>query len=226
MLRLCRKRKIDLILTKLFSRLGRNTLEMMKVIRELRWLKIDIYFEKEGIWLHQQDADPLITAYCTLSQAESESISRNIKWGIRYGFQNGTSGYADFVCFGYKRDDYGELVIDEPDAAIVRHIFQMKVKGHSLREISNWLYKYQIRSPTGKKRWSLETIRKILRNEKYTGDIKLQKTFVEDLFTKKLRMWASWKNICFGTTIRQSLVANYFIELHRRHIWIPMVKTL
>lgn len=185
MLRLCRKKKIDLILTKSFSRLGRNTLDMMKAIRELRRLKIDVYFEKEGVWLHQQEADLLITAYCAISQAESESMSRNIKWGIHRGFQNGTSDYADFTCYGYKRGDHGELSIDEPDAAVVRRIFKMKASGRSLREISNWLHERQILSPTGKEHWSPETIRKLLRNEKYTGDVSLQKTFMEDLFTKK-----------------------------------------
>lgn len=112
-------------------------------------------------------------------------MSRNIKWGIHCGFQNGTSGYADFTCYGYKRGDHGELSIDEPDAAVVRRIFEMKASGCSLREISNWLHEHKINSPSGKERWSPETIRKLLRNEKYTGDVRLQKTFVEDLFTQK-----------------------------------------
>lgn len=185
MLRLCRSGKIDLILTKSFSRFGRNTLDMLKTIRELRRLNVDVYFERENVWLHQQESSLLITAYCALSQAESESMSQNIKWGIRCGFQNGTSGYADFVCFGYKRGDDGELAVDEPDAAVVRKIFWMKVNGSSLREISDWLYRHQILSPTGKDRWSPETIRKLLRNEKYTGDVRLQKTISDDLFSKK-----------------------------------------
>ena len=57
-------------------------MDMMKAIREFRRLKIDVYFEKEGIWLHQEEAELLITAYCALSQAESESMNLNIKWGI------------------------------------------------------------------------------------------------------------------------------------------------
>lgn len=67
MLRLCRKQRIDLIFTKSFSRLGRNTLDMMRAIREFRRLKVDVYFEKEGVWLHQQEADLLLTAYCAIS---------------------------------------------------------------------------------------------------------------------------------------------------------------
>ena len=127
----------------------------------------------------------LLTAYCALAQAESEDMSRNIKWGIKRGFQNGTSGYAEFVCYGYKRGDGGRLAIDEPDAGIVRKIFRMKAGGHSLGEISNWLHKKGISTPTGKARWSRETISKLLRNEKYVGDVLLQKTFVRDLFSGK-----------------------------------------
>lgn len=129
-------------------------MDIMKAMQELRWLKIDVYFEKEGIWLHQQETDLLITAYCAISQAESESMSRNIKRGICRGFQNGTSGYADFTCYGYKRGDHGELSIDKLDAAVVRRIFKMKASGHSLREISNWLHEHRIFSPSGKARWS------------------------------------------------------------------------
>lgn len=68
---------------------------------------------------------------------------------------------------------------------IVRKIFRMRAGGHSLGEISNWLHKNGISTPTGKARWSRETISKLLRNEKYVGDVLLQKTFVRDLFSGK-----------------------------------------
>jgi hypothetical protein len=78
-----------------------------------------------------------------------------------------------------------QVVIDESDAEIVRKMFEMRASGYSLGTISNWLYESKIPSPTGKARWSRETISKLLRNEKYTGDVLLQKTFVEDLFSGK-----------------------------------------
>ena len=112
-------------------------------------------------------------------------MSRNIRWGIKRSFQSGTSGYADFVCFGYKRGDDGRLAIDEPDAKIVRTIFEMRADGKSLGTISDWLYEISIPSPTGKEHWSRETISKLLKNEKYVGDVMLQKTFVKDLFSGK-----------------------------------------
>lgn len=185
MVKLCQKKKIDLILTKSISRFGRNTLDMLRTLQTLNGCGTEVYFEEENIWLSKQHMKVLLTAYCALAQAESEDMSRDIKWGIKRGFQNGTSGYADFVCFGYKRGDGGKLAIDEPDAVIVRKIFRMRAEGHTLGEISNWLCKNEIPSPTGRVRWSRETINKLLRNEKYVGNVLLQKTFVQDLFSGK-----------------------------------------
>lgn len=185
MMRQCREGKINLILTKSISRFGRNTLDILRVLQELRELNVDVFFEKEDLWLHERDLQIVLTAYCAFAQAESEDMSRNIRWGIKRSFQSGTSGYADFVCFGYKRGDDGKLAIDEPDAKIIRRIFEMRADGSSLGTISDWLYENKIPSPTGKERWSRETISKLLKNEKYVGDVMLQKTFVKDLFSGK-----------------------------------------
>jgi len=185
MIRHCKKGDIDLILTKSISRFGRNTLEMLKALRTLNDLGIDVYFEKENLWLHNQHMQMLLTIHCAFAQAESENMSQNIRWGVKQGFRNGTSGYAEFTCFGYKQGDDGKLAIDEPDAKIVRTIFEMRANGKSLGAISNWLYENKILSPTGRERWSRETISKLLKNEKYVGDVMLQKTFVKDLFSGK-----------------------------------------
>ena len=185
MMQYCRKGKIDLILTKSTSRFGRNTLDMLRASRELQDLGVDVYFEKENLWLHDRHMQVILTIYCAFAQAESEDMSRDIKWCIRQGFRSGTSGYAEFVCFGYKRGDDGRLAIDEPDAKIVRKIFEMRADGKSLETISAWLYENKNLSPTGKERWSRETISKLLKNEKYIGDVMLQKTFVKDLISGK-----------------------------------------
>lgn len=185
LMKLCRRGKVDLILVKSFSRLGRNTLDMLRALRELRGLGVDVCFEEENLWLHDERMEMLITVFCAFAQSESEDMSQNIRWGVRQGFRMGTSGYADFVCYGYKRGDDGQLAINEPDAETVRRIFQMRSEGKSLGAISDWLYENKVPSPTGKERWSRETISKLLRNEKYTGDVLLQKTFVKDVLTGK-----------------------------------------
>ncbi len=185
MMKDCRKNKIDLIQTKSFSRFGRNTLDMLKALRELRELGIDVYFEKENLWLHEERMETVVTVYCAFAQHESESMSKNIRMGIRYGFQKGTSGYANFTCYGYKLGEHGNLTVDEQEADVVKQVFALRVQGQSLGNISDWLFEHNVLSPTGRERWSRETISKLLRNEKYTGDVLLQKTFVKDLFSGK-----------------------------------------
>lgn len=156
---------------------------MLRALQDLHSRGIDVYFEKENLWFHDRHLQVLLAMHCAVAQAESEDMSRDIRWGVKRGFQSGRSGYADFVCFGYKRGDDGKLAIDEPGARIVRKIFELRAEGKSLGAISDWLYENKILSPTGKGRWSRETISKLLKNEKYTGDVILQKTFVKDLLS-------------------------------------------
>ena len=81
MIDLCRAGKIDRILTKSTSRFARNTLDSLRYIRELKGLGISIYFEKENIDTLKMDSETIITVYSAFAQAESESISGNIKIG-------------------------------------------------------------------------------------------------------------------------------------------------
>ncbi len=185
LMRKCRKKQVDLILIKSISRLARNTLDFLKTLRELQSLNIDIYFELENLWLHEQTIQLAIIIYGAMAQAESEDMSRSIKWGIKQGFTSGKSGYADFVCFGYKRGINGGLIVDAPNAEIVHKMFELRAGGASFGTISDWLYGQGIPTPTGRSRWSRETISKLLKNEKYVGDVLLQKTYVKDLLSGK-----------------------------------------
>lgn len=185
MIQRCKQKKIDLILTKSISRFGRNTLDALKTLQSLRELGVDVYFEQENLWLHDQQVQMVITLFFAVAQNESENMSRNIRWGIRQGFKRGSSGYADFTCYGFRQDEHGNLSVNDGEAEIVRVIFEMRAGGFSLERISDWLYENRTPSPRGKGRWSRETVRKILRNEKYVGDVMLQKTYVNNLFEGK-----------------------------------------
>ena len=92
---------MDLILSKSISRFGRNSLDTIKALRELRGRGVDVYFDQENIHLLDQTAQHAIEIYCALAQNESENKSHNIKWGIKAGFEQGTSGYQHFACYGY-----------------------------------------------------------------------------------------------------------------------------
>ena len=183
MLEDCRNRKIDLILVKSISRMGRNTVQFLQACTELNDLGVDVYFEVEKLHINDPQAVRLLTIYASLYQNESESKSALITWGIRVRFANGSSGFANRPCYGYRRNIEGLLEIVPEEAEIVRWIFRWHREGRPLRCISKALADMGIKSPRGHSQWSIETIRKILSNEKYYGNVLLQKTYISNYFT-------------------------------------------
>lgn len=181
----CRAGKIDLIITKSISRLGRNTLQFLNACEELKSLNVDVLFEVEKLYLHNPKAVRLLTIYASVYQNESEVKSAYTRWGIRTRYANGTSATANLPCYGYRRDVNGELVIEPAEAVVVRMIYDLRNQGLSLREIAYELKERTIPSPSGKATWGVETVRRILQNEKYKGHVLLQKTYVSNFFTGK-----------------------------------------
>lgn len=179
----CRNRKIDLILVKSISRMGRNTVQFLQACNELNDLGVDVFFEVEKLHINDPQAVRLLTIYASLYQNESESKSALITWGIRVRFANGSSGFANRPCYGYRRNPAGLLEIVPEEAEIVRQIFRWHREGRSLRYIAKALGNMGINSPRGHTNWSVETIRKILNNEKYYGNVLLQKTYISNYFT-------------------------------------------
>jgi len=177
----CKKNKIDLIIVKSVSRFGRNTVESLKTTRMLREWGVDVYFETNGISTKQLKSETVLALLFSFAQAESEDRSEAVKWGIHTGFRLGHSKFADKVCYGYKKGEDGRLIIDESQSKIVEEIFSLYLEGNSLRKIADKLHEGGIMSPTGKENWTPTAIRKIISNEKYTGNVILQKTYVKDI---------------------------------------------
>lgn len=96
--------KIDVILTKSLSRFARNTVDSLNYIRELRTLGIAVISEKENINTLTAESEMLITIMSCFAQAESESISKNVAWGIRQSFKNGNVPMQYKKLLGYKRE--------------------------------------------------------------------------------------------------------------------------
>ena len=181
----CRNGHIDLILVKSISRMGRNTVQFLQSCTELNRLGVDVYFEVEKLYIHDPKAVRLLTIYASVYQNESESKSELVRWGIRTRFANGTSALVNRPCYGYRQNEDGYLVPVPEEAEIVRSIYRWRQQGMSLRKIVSVLKELGVQSPRGKPAWSIETIRKILNNEKYYGNVLLQKTYISHYFTGK-----------------------------------------
>ena len=187
MIRLCRQGKIDLILTKSFSRFARNTVDSVDYIRELRALGIGVVSEKENMNTLNEDSEMLITILSCFAQAESESISKNVSWGVRQSFKNGKVPIKYSTLLGYKKGENGLPEIIPDEAEIVKEIYRSYLDGMSLRQIADTLNSRGIKTKHKNTAWTPETVKGILKNEKYSGDAILQKTYVTDCITKKTR---------------------------------------
>ena len=187
MIRKCKKKKIDLILTKSISRFARNTLDTIKYTRMLRAMGIGIYFEKENINTLDMDSEMLITMLGAFAQAESESISRNVAWGKRQAIREGKV-YVNFnQLYGYYLQEDRTPGIKQQEAEVVKFIFGQYMLGDSTRMIARKLDEDGIPTRSGKVRWEPATIKSILKNEKYCGDVLAQKTFKECVIGGKVQ---------------------------------------
>lgn len=181
----CRRKKVDVIITKSVSRFARNVLDFLPVIRKLKNIGVDVYFENEKILLSKERSEFRMTVHATIAQEESLSKSRSIRWGLNHSFASGESKMANRVCYGYTHDSKGNLIVDEEKAKHVKLIFDLYLQGYSLSRIAKELKNKNILSPMGKGPWTSVAIDKMLSNIKYIGNVLLQKIYVEDLFHPK-----------------------------------------
>ncbi|MHC1747348.1 MAG: recombinase family protein [Cellulosilyticaceae bacterium] len=176
MLGLCREGEIDLILTKSVSRFARNTTIILEYVRELKLLGVEIHFEKENIKTLSKDGELMLTVLSSFAEEESRSTSENIKWCIQKKFERGEANISTGRFLGYDNDEYGDLVINKEEAEIVQRIFNDYLKGEGSFKIAKQLNKEGVPTVTGAK-WSDSAILVILKNEKYKGDVRLQKYY-------------------------------------------------
>jgi DNA invertase Pin-like site-specific DNA recombinase len=187
MIRLCKKGKIDIILTKSISRFARNTVDCLNYVRELKELGIAVIFETENINTLKTDTEVFITMLAGFAQAQSESMSQSIRWGKRQSFKSGKVTFQYKRLYGYKRGEDDTPMVVPEQAEVVRRIFESYLAGMSVPNIKRMLEAEGIPAAKGKLQWSIGALQYMLRNEKYCGDALLQKTYVEDCLTKKTK---------------------------------------
>lgn len=185
MIRMCKRKKIDLVITKSISRFARNTVDCLEYVRQLKDLGIGVIFEKENINTLTMTSEFMIALYGSFAQAESESISKNVSLGVQMAFREGKARIQYRNLLGYCKgaDDKPEIVPDE--AETVKLIFKLFLDGLSTQKIADALIAKKRPTAVGDLAWSSGMVRKILHNEKYVGDVLLQKTYTVDCITHK-----------------------------------------
>ena len=167
----CEHGNLDIILTKSLSRFGRDAKEGLEAIRRIRVAGKRIIFEKDKIDTETVKDESLISIIEACDQEENDWRSENIRLGLKYRAEDGTSGLYSRACYGYKKDKNGMLIIDEEEARVVRRIYDWYLEGYSIGGIIDKLEEKKIKTSKGKERWSKRAIESILKREKYTGDV-------------------------------------------------------
>lgn len=186
MLQLCREGKVDLIITKSISRLGRNTAVILQTVRELKNIGVEVRFEKENINTLSGDGELMLTVLSSFAQEESKNVSDNLKWRVKKKFERGELILNTTRFLGYDKDEHGDLIINPEEAEIVKRIYEEYLAGNGSFKITKLLNTEGIPTVTGSS-WNETSVRAILKNEKYMGDVILQKTFIVNHLSKKKR---------------------------------------
>lgn len=187
MIRDCYDGKIDLIITKSISRFARNTLDCISYVRQLRSLEppVAVFFENENLNTTDRRNEAFIAMLSSVAQGESENKSEAIKWSIKRRFQKGLPLCPTWALLGYTTDDDGNMAVVEDEAAVVRFIYENYLDGWSVKEIADELTRLEIPTVKGMGKWSVGTLYSMLHNERYCGDVVMQKTYTPDCLSHR-----------------------------------------
>lgn len=183
----CYAGKIDLIITKSVSRFARNTRDCLDVVRRLKSLNppVGVIFEAESLNTIESKNEFTLGVMSLVAQGESEQKSASIIWSVIERFKKGIPILSTHNLLGYDKDHFGKMIIVEEEAEIIQYIFASYLDGLSASEIAKSLTQAHVPTVNGGETWSGGSILNILRNEKYCGDVLMQKTFTIDCFSHK-----------------------------------------
>lgn len=184
----CKAGKIDMILTKDIRRFARNTLDCISYVRLLKHINppVAIYFEDEGLNTLDRRNEATLAILSSVAQGESENKSEAMHWSITRRFANGLPLCPTWALLGYTTDNFGKMVIVEDEAETVRFIYQSYLAGTPSSAIAQALTDKGFLTVKGNSVWSCTSVLSILHNEKYCGDVVMQKTYTPDCLTHKV----------------------------------------
>lgn len=214
LIRHCQEGKIDRILCKSISRFARNTADFSSALFLLRNCQVTVFFEKENLDSAELKNEFILSVLGAFAQEESRSISSNIMEGNKMRNSQGDVrnvklyGYrfsGNWICneTGYK---YREVEVVEEEARVVQFIFRKVADGQSYSEIARWLNQQKIPAPYNdykRKRilhsrkgqlysqldagWNSGQISRMVRNERYVGDVLTQKKYTINYLTHEVK---------------------------------------
>lgn len=203
----CMDGKVEFIITKSISRFARNTIDCLEMVRTLKDRGISIYFEKENINTGKMEGELLLSVMSGFAAEELKSLSENVSLGVQKRFREGTFiiGYPPF---GYKNADK-QMVVVPQEAEIVKEIFAAHLSGKGTHAIAKALNERGV--PSRKSgHWTATTIRSILTNEKYTGDVLFQKTFTDGSFNRHINHGE--KNQFYARDHHEAIISREYFE--------------
>lgn len=181
MITCARNGELDLIITKEISRFARNTLDSIYYTRELKRLGVAVIFLNDNINTLDPDAELRLTIMSSIAQEESRKTSDRVKWGQKRRMEQGVVFGRDMLGYDVRG---GKMFINEKGADIVRLIFHKFVnENKGTHVIARELREAGIKSYNQKPDWSNTVILRIIRNEKYCGDLVQKKTYTPDYLT-------------------------------------------
>ena len=178
----CRAGKVDMVITKSISRFARNTVTLLQTVREFKALGVDIFFEEQNIHTLSNEGELMMTILASYAQEESRSASENQKWRIRKNFEEGMPWNGTILGYRYINGVYS--IIPE-EAEIIKSIFADYLSGMGTSAIAKKLNANGILTRKGNV-WGHTAVTKVLKDEAYTGNLLLQKTYRENHITKRM----------------------------------------
>lgn len=168
---------IDLILTKEVSRFARNTVDTLSITRSLKKQGVFVIFLNDNINTADSDGELRLTIMSSIAQEESRKTSERVKWGQKRQMEKGVVFGRDLLGYSVRN---GKLYLNEEEAEIVKLIFHKYTnEGKGTHIIARELREAGI-LPMRVKEWSNTVILRVLRNEKYVGDLCQKKTWTPD----------------------------------------------
>ena len=177
-----RNGRIDMIITKSISRFSRNFLTTLQIIRELKAIDVDIYFEEEHMHTSDPKTEMILSIMSMFAEAQAKEVSENMLWRIKKDFLDGKL-WGGCDCLGYKIVDRRYVLVPE-EAELVKRIYNLYLSGLGDLTIAKLLNKEGIPTRKSVDGWNKVSINYILTNPTYTGDLVLQKTYRKNYLSK------------------------------------------